>query len=68
MPHVMYRMHGKNVSLYMLEGVQRPPAEFNELGHRSRIWSRGATTYVMVSSESGVDLTRAAQYVMQKAQ
>jgi anti-sigma factor RsiW len=68
MPHVMYRVHGKNVSLYMLEGVQRPPAELTTLGHRSRIWSRGTTTYVMVSADSGADLVRAAQYVMQKAQ
>ena len=68
MPHVMYRVNGKNVSLYMLEGTRRPPAELQVFGHRSRIWSRGTTTYVMVSSDSGADLTRAAQYVMQKAQ
>jgi anti-sigma factor RsiW len=68
MPHVMYRVNGKYVSLYMLDGVQRPPAELTELGYRSRIWSRGATTYVMVSPDSGADLVRAAQYVMQKVQ
>jgi anti-sigma factor RsiW len=66
-PHVMYRVHGQPVSLYMLEGVQRPPAEVMALGHRSRIWSRGATTYVLVSSASAGDLTRAARYVMQEA-
>jgi anti-sigma factor RsiW len=66
-PHVMYRVHGQDVSLYMLEGVQRPPAEVMALGHRSRIWSRGATTYVMVSSASAADLSRAVRYVMQEA-
>ena len=68
MPHVMYRVNGQNVSLYMLEGMRRPPAELSVLGHPSRIWSRGRTTYVMVASDAGADLARAADYVMQKAQ
>lgn len=68
MPHVMYRVNGKNVSLYILAATRRPPAELTALGHRSRIWSRGATTFVMVWSDSDADLVRATQYVMQKAQ
>ena len=68
MPHVMYRVNGKNVSLYILAATRRPPAELTALGHRSRIWSRGATTFVMVWSDSDGDLVRATQYVMQKAQ
>lgn len=67
MRHVMYRMNGKNMSLYMLDGMRRAPAELNVLGHHSRIWSRGAMTYVMVASDSGPDFARAAQYVMQQA-
>ena len=47
-PHVMYRVNGRNVSLFMLEGVARGDADVTSLGHRSRIWSRGATTYVLV--------------------
>jgi len=66
-PHVMYRVHGEDVSLYMLEGVQRAPAEVATLGHHSRIWSHGATTYVMVSSAPASEFARAAQYVMQEA-
>ena len=66
-PHVMYRVHGQDVSLYMLEGVQRPPAEVMALGHHSRIWSRGATTYVMISSAPPSDFAQAAAYVMQEA-
>jgi anti-sigma factor RsiW len=66
-PHVMYRVHGQDVSLYMLEGLRRPPAEVVTLGHHSRIWSRGGTTYVMVSSAPATDFARAAQYVMQEA-
>jgi anti-sigma factor RsiW len=68
MRHVMYRVNGKNVSLYMLDGMRRLPAELNVFGHRSRIWSRGETTYVLVSSDWGPDFARAEQYVMQQAQ
>jgi anti-sigma factor RsiW len=66
-PHVMYRVHGHDVSLYMLEGVQRPPGAVMALGHRSEIWSRGATTYVLVSSAPAQDLARAVRYVKQEA-
>lgn len=66
-PHVMYRVDGQDVSLYMLEGVQRPPAEVMTLGHHSRIWTRGATTYVMISSAPPQEFARAARYVMQEA-
>src|SRR5205085_1267092 len=62
-----HRVDGQDVSLYMLEGVQRPPAEVMALGHRTRIWSHGATTYVMVSSARPRDFARVAQYVMQEA-
>ena len=48
--------------LYYTFAVLMPSMEA-ELG-----WSRGATTYVMVSPGSDADLVRAAQYVMQKAQ
>jgi anti-sigma factor RsiW len=66
-PHVMYRVGGQDVSLYMLEGVQRRPAELLTWGHNARVWSRGATTYVLVSSPGSQDLTRAVRYVMQEA-
>ena len=66
-PHVMYRLNGQDVSLYMLEGVNRTPATVSTLGHRSRIWSRGATTYVLVSPDAAGDLGSAADYVMQEA-
>ena len=66
-PHVMYRVNGQDVSLYMLEGVNRTAAHVSTLGHRSRIWSRGPTTYVLVSPDSAGDLGRAADYVMQEA-
>jgi len=66
-PHVMYRVNGRNVSLYMLEGVARGDADVTSFGHRSRIWSRGATTYVLVWPVGGGDMTTAARYVMEEA-
>jgi hypothetical protein len=63
----MYRFHGRDVSLYMLEGVTREQAEVLTLGHRSTIWSRGATTYVLVHAADAGDMTAAAQYVRQQA-
>jgi anti-sigma factor RsiW len=65
-PHIMYRVRGEDVSLYMLEGVNRSAAELVTLGHRSRIWTHGATTYVLVSPARG-DFAMAAHYVMQEA-
>ena len=61
-PHVLYRVNGQDVSLYMLEGVNRREAELMTLGHRSRIWSRGATTFVLVSSAGGSDMADAKNY------
>jgi hypothetical protein len=66
-PHVLYRVNGQNVSLFMIEGVTRKDADVTAFGHRSRIWARGATTYVLVSPEAAGDLTAAARYVMQEA-
>ncbi len=66
-PHLMYRVNGQDVSLYMLEGVSRDGGEIRAFGHRSRVWTRGATTFVLVYPEDAGDMTKAAQYVMQEA-
>ena len=48
-PHLMYQANGQDVSLFILEGETRPPAELDTLGHHTRIWSRGGNTFVLVS-------------------
>lgn len=63
-PHVMYRVQGQDVSLFMLEGVTRPPADVVAFGYESRIWSRGATTFVLVAPRAGHIAATAARYVM----
>lgn len=66
-PHMLYRVNGRDVSLFVLEGVTRKQADVTAFGHRSRIWTRGATTFVLVSPTAAGDLARAARYVMQEA-
>jgi anti-sigma factor RsiW len=65
-PHVMYRVNGQDVSLFMLDGVARNDADVTAFGHRSRIWSRGGTTYVLVGPDAA-DLTGAVRYIMREA-
>jgi anti-sigma factor RsiW len=65
-PHVMYRVNGQDVSLFMLDGVARNDADVTALGHRSRVWSRGGTTYVVVGP-AAADLTTAVRYIMREA-
>jgi anti-sigma factor RsiW len=67
MPHVMYQVNGEEMSLFLLDGAPRDDADVSTLGHRSRIWSRGAMTYVLVSPDGGVDLDRAARYVREQS-
>jgi anti-sigma factor RsiW len=68
-PHVMYRAaNGQDLSLFVLNGVTRNPSELVTFGHRSQIWTKNNTTFVLVgpSDESGrlADVTR---YVMKEA-
>ena len=65
-PHIMYRVNGQDMSLFVLEGEQRPRSDVTSLGYASHIWSRGATTYVLVASQAAGDLTPAIRHVMQQ--
>lgn len=65
-PHVMYRMGDSDLSLYVLDGEQRPPADLQTLGHRSKIWSDGENTFVLVSPGSTDALNRVAEYIMKE--
>jgi anti-sigma factor (TIGR02949 family) len=66
-PHVMYRVHGRDVSLFVLEGASRRGGDVVTLGHRSQIWSRNGTTFVLVSPADDDRLGSAARYVMREA-
>ncbi len=66
-PHLMYQASGQDVSLFVLEGETRVPAEVTTLGHHSRIWSRGGNTFVLVSPVAEAQVAGAIQYVRQDA-
>jgi anti-sigma factor RsiW len=66
-PHLMYQANGQDVSLFILEGETRPPAELDSFGHHTRIWSRGGKTFVLVSPAAGAQAADAVQYVEQDA-
>jgi anti-sigma factor RsiW len=63
-PHVMYRVNGHDVSLYVLDGVTRPSADLVSFGHRSHIWTAGRRTYVLVWPVAAGDMAVAMRYVM----
>ncbi len=66
-PHVIYRVGGQDMSLFILDGVTRRAAEVFAMGYQSRIWTRGTTTYVLVHPRGGREVNAAATYVMQQA-
>jgi anti-sigma factor RsiW len=66
-PHLMYQANGEDISLFVLEGESRPPAEFTALGHHTRIWSRGDRTFVLITPASDATAADAARYVADEA-
>jgi anti-sigma factor RsiW len=66
-PHILYRVNGEEMSLYVMDGVQRAPADLVAAGRRARMWSRHDTTFVLVSPTSAGPMTMAASYLMQEA-
>jgi anti-sigma factor RsiW len=71
-PHVMYRAAGHDMSLYVLDGVNRSADSRSadklvSLGHHARIWSAGRRTYVLVWPVAAGDLSVATRYVMEEA-
>jgi anti-sigma factor RsiW len=65
--HVMYKVDGHDVSLFVLDGVSRSANDVVSFGHRSRMWSVGRRTYVLVWPVTAGDLTAAARYVKEEA-
>lgn len=64
-PHVMYRVNGHAVSLFMLDGARRE-ADVVAFGHRSHIWQRGDRTYVLVWPSAAGDMSAATRYVVER--
>lgn len=66
-PHLMYEANGHDISLFVLEGETRAPAELDAFGHHTRIWSRGGNTFVMITPIPEQSVARAAEYVSEEA-
>jgi anti-sigma factor RsiW len=66
-PHLMYEANGHDISLFVLEGETRAPAELDAFGHHARIWSRGGNTFVMITPSPEQSVGKAADYVSGEA-
>jgi anti-sigma factor RsiW len=67
-PHVMYRANGEDLSLFVLNGVTRNSRDLVTFGHRSQIWTKNNTTFVLVSpSDENGRLADATRYMMKEA-
>lgn len=66
--HVMYRVHGEPVSLFVLPGLARPAAELSLFGHDEVVWTQGDRTYMLVARAGlGSELSRVASYLRTEA-
>ncbi|HXD18272.1 MAG TPA: zf-HC2 domain-containing protein [Vicinamibacterales bacterium] len=66
-PHLMYEANGQDLSLFVLEGETRAPAELTAFGHHTRIWSRGGNTFVLITPAAEESVADAARYVAAEA-
>jgi anti-sigma factor RsiW len=66
-PHVMYRVLGRDVSFFVLAGEARRAADLVALDHRSSMWSRDGTTFVLVHPVDDRGMMEAISYVKREA-
>jgi anti-sigma factor RsiW len=66
-PHVMYRANGQDLSLFVLNGVTRNASDLVTFGHRSQIWTKNNTTFVLVGPADESGLVNATRYMMKEA-
>lgn len=48
--HLLYRVDGAAVSLFILPGLERPAESLTMLGHDEVVWTSGGRTYLLVGS------------------
>jgi anti-sigma factor RsiW len=64
--HILYRVAGRPVSLYLVPDEARAPTTVNVLGRNAVVWSRDNGTYVLVADSGTADLGGVVRY-MQRA-
>lgn len=66
--HLLYRVNGEPVSLFIMPGLSRPAAELSLLGHDELVWTQGDRTYMLVSAAgTKAGLARVASYLQNEA-
>jgi anti-sigma factor RsiW len=66
-PHVMYRARGQEMSLFVLAGETRKAADLVALDHRSSLWARDGTTFVLIVPVEADGVVDAIEYVKREA-
>ena len=66
--HLLYRVQGQPVSLFIMPGLSRPDAALEVLGHDAVLWTDGDRTYMLVArAGTTVGLARVASYLRNEA-
>ncbi len=66
--HVLYRLDGEPVSLFIIPGLARPAAELSLFGHEQVVWTAGDRTYMLIARVTTRDnLARVASYLQNEA-
>lgn len=66
--HVMYRLNGEPMSLFIIPGLVRPAAELSLFGHEQVVWTAGDRTYMLIARATTRDhLARVASYLQNEA-
>jgi hypothetical protein len=48
--HLLYRVDGEPVSLFILPGLERPADQLSLFGHDEVVWNTGGRTFVLVGA------------------
>ena len=65
--HLMYRLDGEPLSLFIIPGLTRPAEELSLFGHEQVVWAHGDRTYMLVARGGAKDLARVATYLRTEA-
>ena len=66
--HLMYRLNGEPVSLFVVPGVTRPADELSLFGHDQVVWTEGDRTYMLIArGGTRADLNRVASHLRTEA-
>lgn len=63
MAHVLYRLHGEPMSLFVLPQGETQAGVVDAVGHQAVMWGQRGQTYAVVGQENPATLQRIATYV-----